>query len=190
MTTDKKKKVYGMILGMAGLALVVDQLIPVDGSDSSNRVEASTAGAVETQVVQSLTNDKTIAIEDTFAKKLETLVSKRELDRSHLSGAFSIPDSWDVVRKVAPKAVVQDKNVVEVDIVKAFEQKHTLTGVFTQQELGVAIINGNKLVRVGMEFEGFQLVEVTESAATFVRQKKIAKLKLKEINAKIGTNAQ
>src|SRR6185436_15678683 len=83
----------------------------------------------------------------------------------------------------APEPVVK-----KVDHAEVFRSQHTLNAVMTKQRGGMAIVNG-KLYAPGQSVDGFKLVKVGETEATFTGKDTTVTLRLVAAQAGVAGTA-
>lgn len=185
MNNPKKFKLYGVLLAVACGVLIWDQLFPVEevkaGSDSPYSVKPGDSS--ETLDVM-IPTTQMISLENTFAYQLERTAEQRHAVKQGNINAFQLPQAWGINQsKPEENAISIKADQPKEDLAETFKQKYKLTGVLSQQDEGIAVINGNKIIHVGKVLDGFRLVSVTERQAVFIRGEWIARLKLQNVSS-------
>lgn len=185
MNNPKKMKLYGILLGIACGVLVWDQIFPVDEVEANGNADYTVKSEGNSDMVDVvIPTTQMISLEHTFAHQLERIADQRQVARYGQTNAFKLPEEWGITNK-KPEEKLQNPTVDQpkVDLVEAFRKKYRLTGVLSQQDEGIAVINGNKILHVGKILDGFRLVSVTDRQAVFVRGEWIAELKLQKVSS-------
>lgn len=185
MNNPKKIKLYGILLGVACGVLVWDQIFPVEEAEANGKSEFAVKPDDNSEMVDVvIPTTQMISLEHTFAHQLERVADQRQVARYGQINAFKLPVEWGI-NSNKPEVNLQNPKVDQpkIDLAEDFRKKYRLTGVLSQQDEGIAVINGNKILHVGKVLDGFRLVSVTDRQAVFVRGEWIAELKLQKVSS-------
>jgi len=186
MELTKQRKIVFGVLGLALVALVVDQVILPPPNDASaaavspHAVTATSSGptvATAALMKQIESTSQTLDDAGTLAARLGALGTERHWSASTAVTAFVPSPQWKVVTTSARKTPDDTDIQAEHPDVTAFVNAHQLTGVMRTAQTTIALIDG-KVTRPGQAVDGFVLKTVTPRAATFVSGKHTAVLKL------------
>ncbi len=178
MMEVSKKKTYAVILILGGVALVVDRLI-LSESAAGPRLAVASEAAPSTNAPA--TPDDTAEGPGPLA--IPELPFPRDVarfsDESRLPDLFASPrerlrasgatDSHDVTRE----AMAARSSLSRA----AFEDAHRLDGVFIQQRLRIAVIDG-KWSRIGEKIDGCTVEEIASREVRFACKDGVAVLTL------------
>ncbi len=168
MTSAKKKKLYGVILGSCGLAFLVDTFL-LDGSPDSATASMVTSGATIGMPVSfdGKTNAKSIAIPQIhFPSNLSSFTFSSELP-----DLFEPPDKQKNLQDKTENddlglkraGAIADPSLVDT---QKFEEKKQLDAIYTGDSLKIAIVNG-QWVHLGQTIDGCKLKEIRTNEAVF-----------------------
>ena len=107
-----------------------------------------------------------------LADRLEELAARHEWDAQTVRDAFRAPASW--IAKPTPAVAKPNSDELRA---RRFRERYKLSATAVTGGGGIAIINGQCLA-VGQELDGFKLVAVDRSSATFLRNKVRVRLAL------------
>lgn len=178
MMEVSKKKTYAVILILGGVALLVDRLILSKSAAGPRMAVASEAAPLANPPA---TPDDTA--EGAGPLAIPELPFPRDVarfsDESRLPDLFASPqerlrvsgatDSNDVVGEVMAASSSLSRS--------AFEKAHRLDGVFIQQRLRIAVIDG-KWSRIGEKIDGCTLEEIASREVRFACNDGVAVLTL------------
>ncbi len=178
MMDASKKKTYAVILILGGVALVVDRLILSESAAAPRMAVASGAAPLANPPPTPDDNAEgpsPLAIPELpFPRGVA-----RFSDESRLPDLFASPqerlraaratDSNDVAREVMAARSSLSR--------AAFEQAHRLDGVFIQQRLRIAVIDG-QWSRIGQKIDGCTLEEIASREVRFACKDGVAVLTL------------
>ena len=174
MNLSKRHKIGGVAIGIALIGLVVDRFVlsrdPADDAAAAPAVAEDLlirkdsapptgASAATSEESGSLTN------------LLHGIYVYKRLNFNAVPDAFAVPPAWtSAPADLKPVAVVPDWH-------KKFVSSHRLTGVFVAGRRSQAMLDG-KAVLIGQTINGFKLIAVSRTSATFVREGTTALLAL------------
>jgi hypothetical protein len=162
MKLTARHKVGGVLCVLGVIAVGVDRLFVLpqeaaaDGLPSEHYAVVRSTGtpvADPPEVPAGSISTARAAIAD----RLEQVAARRGFDLEHVPDAFAPPKSW---------LLVEDPDGPRTTRMTAaeFEATRALTGVMAVGDGGYAIIDGRMLF-IGQELDGFELIAVSERAA-------------------------
>jgi len=183
MKLSRQQKIYLAILALVLGALLVDRLFrsrqpapaEANAEPETVAVEASTySDPLPGETIPAMMdlpdpNSQPPSIK--LAQQLEILLPDECLDLDQARDAFSLPAAW-LDELCAPNPLGQ------ADAAARFAKSHQLKAVLIDGQNSSALVDDH-LLRLGQELDGFKLVAVNESSATFAAGTKRVILKLK-----------
>lgn len=154
MKLNRTQKRYAAVLGVCGLALLIDRLFLAPEEASGN--EASVAliaqpGAVAPAAKRSAAGSGAPA-KERLARRFQELAAGRALDPADVADAFLPPEAW--IGEDAMERAGDDASPAT-----AFRQRHRLTGIIADARGGLARIDEQNL-RLGDEIDGFRVTAI------------------------------
>lgn len=164
MKLGRKQTIYGVVLGAAAIAFVIDRIFFTPASAEAAVPPAmARPAAVETLAVPPavpVTASCQAIPAGWLAGRLRAAAPAANAD---LRDIFVAPASWRPAKPVA--AIVAPKTQLFAD---AFRREHHLGGIVIDGRNSRAVVDG-QLIPVGQSFDGFRLVSLSREAAQFVR---------------------
>jgi len=164
MQLSKTQKIYLALGVIAVAAFVVDRVFLGSGSrgPAPARAAADTPGPAAAQPPPAPAPPLAVPRSDrpSLADRLDALAKDADVDVGRMRDAFVPPPSWIAVTK-SP-----EPEVVEPSAAEKFAASHTLTAVLLAGKGGCAVVNG-KVIQVGQEVDGFELVSLARECAVF-----------------------
>jgi len=168
MKLTQRQKIYVLVLIVAAVALLVDQVFLGGGGEPTDQAmaqpagepvaEAPTAVALATPAGPIGTHRRSVA--DRLARYVEAHAAHSAAIRD----AFLPAPSW--MAELSPEISDDDKARRSAE---AFKQQHRLMAVLTGTGGGTAIVD-NKCLRIGETLDGFSLQSVGTHSAVFVME--------------------
>lgn len=181
MKLGRKQTIYGVVLGAAAVAFVIDRIFfspPAAGAAPAMtarpaHAEPQAAPAVPVTVSQAVPAGW-------LADRLRaaTRKSSQDLHDAGLRDVFVAPAGW---RPARPATAVVSAPKVPL-FADAFRREHHLGGIVIEGHNSRAIVDG-QLIPVGQEFDGFRLVSLSRQSAQFVRGEEQVLLSLPDATA-------
>ena len=180
MKMTRKGKVCAVVLGLAGVAVMCDQLFFLRSAGPAT-AQAASGAAVSEPVASTPLPAVAPSAEvpggtgqpmSAIAGRLQRLAEEHRLNLSEVDDAFDPPASW--------KQQEQTVRVLNLSQMRAnaFRDTHQLTAVLTAGKRGLAVLGG-KPVRIGQIIDGFTLVAVAKRSAVFEAEGVRAELSLR-----------
>ncbi len=168
MTLTRERKVLASVLGLGLAVFAADRLFLGGGSEPADAAAGTTSlGTASATVAGAATAAMSLPEpnEQSIARRLARYAESVVLNPAGVREAFIPAESW--VPRVDPTASASVKAVVAApDPRVAFLAKHRLSAVAGAGANVTAIVDGMP-VRLGQEFGGFRLVDVTARSAVF-----------------------
>ena len=178
MKLSRQQKIYLAILALVLGALLVDRLFR---SRQTVAAEASAYSVLadETTAAPALVFDKKTRGPEPnsqppsikLAQRLEILLPDECLDSDQARDAFSLPAAW-------LDELCAQNPLGQADAAARFAKSHQLKAVLIDGKMRFALVDDHLLIP-GQELDGFKLVAVNQSSATFAAGTKRVILKLK-----------
>jgi len=192
MRLSRQQKVYLAILALALGTLLVDRHIlsrqpaPAEGNGEPETVAAKAPAysegsrGAESHLLPRETTAGKMGLPDPnsqdprikLAQRLEILWPDESLDLDQARDAFCLPAAW------LSELCAQDP-LVEGDAAVQFTKTHQLNAVLIEGKMRSALVDGRLLIP-GQELDGFKLIAIDESSATFEAGTKRVILRLKQ----------
>ncbi len=166
MQLSKTQKIYLALGVIAVAAFVVDRVFLRSGSGgpAPARAAADTPGPAAARPPAMPAPAPPVAVppsdRPSLAARLDALAKDPGVDVGGMRDAFVPPPSW-IAEVKSP-----EPEVVEPSAAEKFAAAHTLTAVLLAGKGGCAVVNG-KVVQVGQEVDGFELVSLARECAVF-----------------------
>lgn len=146
-----------LALGLVGLA--IDRIFLLPGSAAGEQVVRAEQAAPEV-VAEEVTRDDSNSIDvgEILSDRLDALWADREFDPCSVRDAFSLQVPWHGDQTPGGST--------EPDAVAKFVHAHTLNATVVNGELSRALVDGRSLT-LGGELDGFRLVGIDETSASF-----------------------
>ena len=159
MALSKERKVLLVLLGSAGLILVVDQLLLGPPQRASAAASAPLAEPPAAPQAPSTTDAEAPTPDDGQALDLSDWNERLAKIDAEVGGGRAGVDPFSAPRpsEDTPDGVISPQQ---------FQSKYALSAVMTGGDRGIAMVNG-KAIRVGEEIAGYRLVRVDARSAEF-----------------------
>jgi hypothetical protein len=165
MKLTKERKIYAGLFIVAACAFAGDQIFSGPKEAAANAdVAVVTARPAPAATATAVSNHTLITTE--LAQKLRALDHDQALSAAPLSDPFTLSKTWET-----SDASVDGR-------LSGFNQRHHLTAVMVGGARESSAIIDGQLVRVGQSIDGFKLIEVSRTSATFECHKQLARLVL------------
>jgi len=158
MTLNKQQKVIIGVFGLALLGLLYDRVVLLPksaGADPTEDANSRRTGlilAVNTTIPGESTTDMGLK------ERLNERLPAETLDVNHVRDAFTPSSDW--LAGGGPNGSTPATEDVE------FKKKYRLQAIMFQGAVQVVFMNG-EIIRKGDMVDGYELVELTETSATF-----------------------
>lgn len=196
---NAQRKIYVLVLVLAGGALAFDQLVLGGGATDPASASAAEGGG-ETFVMpntaalmkQLTANEAKLDDSGLLSTRLRAFAEERGLPATPAFDAFDPALDWVEVKVDQP---VETAAKPVRDPVDEFRKAHELIAVMAQQDGGIAVVSAGGAtkgperkvyVRVGQTMDGFTLMSVTRTTAVFESDGKTAELTLPVMRAPTG----
>ncbi|MFB0524347.1 MAG: hypothetical protein ACETVZ_02320 [Phycisphaerae bacterium] len=182
MKLSRQQKIYLAILALALGALLVDRLFRSRSAGGGLAAEASAYSVPlpgETIPAPALVFDKKTRGPEPnsqspsmkLSQQLEILLPDECLDLVQARDAFSLPAAW-------LDELCAQNPLGQADAAARFAKSHQLKAVLIDGKMRSALVDDHLLI-LGQELDGFKLVAVNQSSATFAAGTRRVILKLK-----------
>ena len=168
MTLTKRQKILIGFCAVLLVALIVDWatagsgLGPEPASASAPTEEAPEMAALPIPPVETEDIEPAAGI-STLADRLEDLAGEESIDATVVGDAFCPPPAW-LPRSGA--AVVSGN--MDGDATRTFAATHELRAVMLDDSMDARAVINNRLLGVGQEIDGFELISVDKHSAVLV----------------------
>jgi hypothetical protein len=158
MQLTKRQKICLAVLGVAGVALVLDRAVlsrgPRGGPASAAADETATGAPLPRPSGLPAAEPPKAAPSGSLVDKLQALAKAGD----EVADAFALPAAWRAELGARPRPSAAD----------VFGRRHRLTAVMLTGRIRRAVVDDTCLA-VGEVMDGFRLIAVDAASATFVR---------------------
>jgi len=158
--TSTRKRIYLIVIGVGGLALVVDRLVLSDSATAPQTAEAASNGSESPAGVSAAPNKVPIPAVP-FPDNLPDVPQI-----AGLRDVFARPDNPEKAADRGGGARPKTRDESQVVSPAEFVQRHSLEAVFREADLHVAVVNGRWL-GVGDVMDACRLVGLRDPSARF-----------------------
>jgi len=172
MKLSRQQKIYLAILALVLGALLVDrlfrsrQIVAAEASAYSDPLPGETIPAM-TDLPEPNSQPPSMKL----AQQFEILLPDECLDSDQARDAFSLPAAW-------LDELCAQNLLGQADAAARFAKSHQLKAVLIDGKMRSALVDDHLLIP-GQELDGFKLVAVNQSSATFAAGRRRVVLKLK-----------
>lgn len=189
MKISRERKIYAALVGVGLLALAADRMLFAEADPGAGNTLA-TAGAVPEELPVSATFLDLTGFLDPGGGKLAPMLSVRlgrlggaNRHADDLRNVFAVPDAW---RTEVPSPTAAADEAGGVD---DFNVAHRLMGVVPNSKTPCVVVEG-MAVLVGQTIDGYQLEEVRQRSAVFVKGEERVELHLDDMPLLANTQVQ
>lgn len=153
----RKKKRYLLVIGLSGVGLIADRMIPTDSPAAPVAARAASTGPIANTAPDALP----------LIPKLPFPRSLRTWDRSSDIRDIFLPPQ--IERSATNEGQFPDETPSPIDDEtnrQSFASQHTLHAVMVSGSLRIAIVDGT-WVRIGESFDGCELQRISNNQAAF-----------------------
>ena len=185
MKLNKSQKMYVIILAVAAVGLLLDQVLLAPGASGPARVQAGAVRTTPGPSPQPPTAEPPAATVS-VAKRLARFNDVRRFDITTVREVLSPSPAWLAeLQPPKPEPEPEARTPQSVAVAPAqmspaerFVQRHQLKSTIRREKGGWALIDGH-IVEVGQEFDGYRLVAVTDDGAVFESDQGRVELRLR-----------
>lgn len=188
MKISRERKIYVALVGVGLLALAADRVLFAEADPAAGDALEDAVAAPEELPVSAILDLAGFPDLDggqlapTLAERLGRLGGENR-HTDDLRNVFAVPDAWRT--EVPSPAAVAD----EAGGVDDFSVTHRLMAVVPNARTPCIVVEG-VAVLVGQIIDGYQLVEVRQRSAAFVKGKQRVELHLDDISLLASTQVQ
>ena len=164
MRLSRKHKLYVGIMALAAAALLTDRLLLQPGQTGPAQAQAAavpTARPAGRAADQAASPAGTAAAATSVSDRLAAASGSVSRDFAALRDVFQPSASWLAVLQGGKSGPAQGAPPAEV-----FRQRRRLSAVMVDTDGGLAVVD-RRLVKVGEQIDGFELISVAAKSATF-----------------------
>jgi len=187
MTLTKRQKILIGLCAVLLAALILDWAtagsgLGPDTASASAPLEAATDMAVPPVTPDETFETEQVASISTLADRLEDLAGQESIDAADVGDAFCPPPAWQPQDE--PAAVVEDTGEdTGEDATRTFAATHELRAVMLDDSTDARAVVNDRLLRVGQEIDGFELISVSKHSAVLASDDTQVTLRLSDISA-------
>jgi len=172
MKLTKRHKISLVVLALGLFGLVVDRVLLLPRSAAGEEVVAVDETSPENVAEEKVATDdsNSVDVDESLSDRLDALWSGRKFDPSSMRDAFSVPAFWG--GSAGPSLTSKP------DVEGRFVLAHSLSATVVNGERSCARVDARSLM-LGEELDGFILVGVDETSASFEANGRTVVLKLR-----------